>query len=575
MVRESPLLGLARPGIKTQITAFALLATLIPSLTMGWLSYVQNRRVLTEKISQELQSATFNASREIDLWFKERFYDLRVFASSYVVTENLEKLLAGRTPASEDDPALRRVRDYLRSIQGKFSDYEELAVVAPDGRAVATSAPPGGSALRLPEGWLARARSNEGILGDPTWDARATTNVTVAAVPIVSAGDRFLGVLAARQNFRGAAAILKGYASRDLAGLYLVVPGGAVLTGTVTPPGGFAKARFPVGTSGNLFAREGSPLVYRSCNGTEVIGSARRVPHLQLGVVAEKERALAYAAIDRLRNVTVGLALAVLVGIGVLAYLLGLTIVKPLDRLIHGAARVASGDLDVHLPVSGHSELTYLTEVFNDMVERLRHGREELAEINQTLVQRNRELQDITITDNLTGLFNRGHIWETLTRGMAAREGHFRPVSVLMIDIDHFKRYNDANGHLAGDEVLRRMAEIFRRSLRVTDYAARYGGEEFLIVLPETEAATATKVAERIRRLAESEKFPGKPGEVTVTVSVGVAEVTAPDEPESLVRNADAALYRAKEQGRNRVVVFADAGRPAFSAAEGEGAADP
>ena len=178
--------------------------------------------------------------------------------------------------------------------------------------------------------------------------------------------------------------------------------------------------------------------------------------------------------------------------------------------------------------------------------------------INETLLLRNRELQELTVTDSLTGLFNRKHIWDVLARELNTYRRHLRPLSVLMIDIDHFKRYNDSYGHLAGDEVLRRVAMIFQGSLRGTDYAARHGGEEFLVVLPETDAPTAGLVAERIRKLAAAERFTGGAVGVTVTVSVGVAQVALGDGAESLVRNADTALYRAKDLGRNRVVMFED-----------------
>jgi diguanylate cyclase (GGDEF)-like protein len=126
-----------------------------------------------------------------------------------------------------------------------------------------------------------------------------------------------------------------------------------------------------------------------------------------------------------------------------------------------------------------------------------------------------------------------------------------------MIDIDHFKRYNDTRGHLAGDEVLRRMAEIFHRLLRVSDYAARYGGEEFLVILPDTDSTMAAQAAERLRGLVADEKFGDGPGPARITISIGVASTSEHEsEPESLVRNADTALYRAKKAGRNRVVAF-------------------
>jgi diguanylate cyclase (GGDEF)-like protein len=311
-----------------------------------------------------------------------------------------------------------------------------------------------------------------------------------------------------------------------------------------------------------LFAREGATLDYSSPRGVEVVGTLKAVQGLGLGVVAEKERRLAYAEIYRLRRTTIMLVGGLLLGIGCLAYLLALSIVRPLGRLIRGADRVASGDLDVDLPPSTRGELGYMTQVFNHMVEQLRLGRTELDEANRTLRQRNQELQELSVTDSLTGLSNRKHMWEALAREMEAHRRHRRPLAALMIDIDHFKRYNDTQGHLAGDEVLRRMAEIFRASLRASDYAARYGGEEFLVVLPDTDSAMAVQAAERLRELVAGETFGGGTGTPKITISVGVASTGEHDEePESLVRSADTALYRAKKAGRNRVFVF-ESGNP-------------
>jgi diguanylate cyclase (GGDEF)-like protein len=555
VTRTQPFLPSGWQSIKSKTTAFALLATLIPSLTMGWLFYVQNKRLLSAKISQELENVTSHASREIDLWFKERLYDVRVFASSYVVTESLEKLLAG-PGVRAGDPALRRLQDYLRSVQGKFTDYEELAVLAPDGRVVASSAERPGP-INMPDGWLARARSGEAILGAPAWDESLRTGIVTVSQPIVSADDSFLGVLAAKLNFRGIRGILKGYSPGDINGLYLVAPGGAVVASTRPLAPRFISATLPAAAANRLFAKEGALLEYVGPRGQEMIGTLKNVPTIPFGVVAEKERAAAYAEIYRLRNMTIGLVGVLLLAIGVGAYLFALTIVRPLDRLIGGAAKVATGDLDVDLPMPSRGELRYMTEVFNHMVEQLRLDRKELDEINQTLLERNRELQELSVTDSLTGLFNRKHMWETLAREVETFKRYGRPLAVLMIDIDHFKRYNDSHGHLAGDEVLRRMAVIFRGSLRASDYVARYGGEEFLVVLPDADGTTAEQVAERIRALAAAEEFVSDGDTARVMVSVGVASASAQEsEPEFLVRNADAALYRAKETGRDRVVVF-------------------
>jgi diguanylate cyclase (GGDEF)-like protein len=126
-----------------------------------------------------------------------------------------------------------------------------------------------------------------------------------------------------------------------------------------------------------------------------------------------------------------------------------------------------------------------------------------------------------------------------------------------MADLDHFKRYNDTHGHLAGDDILARVAKVLRESTREVDHAARYGGEEFLVMMPETALSDGFQVAERIRARIEAEFSNGRP----VTVSVGVAEFpTHGASPEDLIASADAALYAAKRTGRNRVVTADGAG---------------
>lgn len=168
------------------------------------------------------------------------------------------------------------------------------------------------------------------------------------------------------------------------------------------------------------------------------------------------------------------------------------------------------------------------------------------------------QMRTLAITDDLTGVYNHRYLNERLGQEIAraSRLGH--PVSVIMLDIDHFKKYNDANGHEAGDTALRQIASILKDGVRASDVVARYGGEEFLLILPDTPKDVARVVAERIRRIVEDTQFEGEqaiPGK-KLTISAGVA--TWPEDCEDaacLVRNADDALYEAKRMGRNRVVL--------------------
>jgi diguanylate cyclase (GGDEF)-like protein len=289
----------------------------------------------------------------------------------------------------------------------------------------------------------------------------------------------------------------------------------------------------------SLLAREGRAVQFASLPaGERVVGVARHVPALDWAVVAEIPTAEAYRQVTRLRNTTLLIVTALLVGVGLLGYFLGLLIVRPLDRLTKGAAKVAAGDLDVDLPVVTSGEVGYLTEVFNDMVARLRAGRQ--------------ELERVSVTDPLTGLYNRRWMVEALESEVRRSRRLKHTFAVLMGDVDHFKGYNDAHGHPAGDEVLKRVALMLREATRDVDVVARYGGEEFFVLMPETEGDGAADVADRVRaRLAGDELAGG-----AITLSFGVAEFPAHgDTAEALIAVADAALYQAKREGRDRVLI--------------------
>lgn len=153
--------------------------------------------------------------------------------------------------------------------------------------------------------------------------------------------------------------------------------------------------------------------------------------------------------------------------------------------------------------------------------------------------------------DALTDLFNRRELNDALGREIARRDRNGGGFALLMVDVDHFKRYNDEFGHPAGDEVLRRLAATLVREARREDVVARIGGEEFCILLPGSGRDEAVQAAERLRRAVAAEALAA--GRVSVTISIGVAEHRAGESPDGLIDRADRALYRAKQSGRDRV----------------------
>ena len=184
-------------------------------------------------------------------------------------------------------------------------------------------------------------------------------------------------------------------------------------------------------------------------------------------------------------------------------------------------------------------------------------------------------VRELSIIDGLTGTFVRRHFLERFEEEIRRALKHGFPLSVLMLDIDHFKRYNDDFGHLVGDATLKEVAEVIRANVRNVDIVARYGGEEFAVVIPETREEGAVEVAERIRSAVARRAVRIYGEETKVTVSIGIAVFPQdlskapttsydPTYPFELLQKADVALYRAKEEGRNRVMTYRALGHPTF-----------
>jgi diguanylate cyclase (GGDEF)-like protein len=206
--------------------------------------------------------------------------------------------------------------------------------------------------------------------------------------------------------------------------------------------------------------------------------------------------------------------------------------------------------------MAGESEARY---------EELEQRMLSLQRENLDLVVKNRMLSEVSTRDALTGLYNRWFVIEKIESEMNRSLRHGSPMSVLMLDVDHFKRVNDTWGHGAGDQVLQGIGKLLRDSCRVYDVPGRYGGEEFCVVLPETKPGNTTVVAERIRSRLEATALPCGETSIAVTASIGIAGLDVSEgsellSPSALIDRADRALYSAKNRGRNRVEMWDHSG---------------
>jgi len=515
-------------SIRYKMLVFAVVATIVPSFSTAWLSYLQNRSALTTKISGDLVSMSGAVSRELDLWFKGNLYNLRIFTNSYEVTGNVDR--DARSPRTN----LSRLTDYLRSLQRRFpDDFDELVVVDPQGRTVATSATQS-RPVPLPADWRAQLRADNSVVGAPLPMDSGATPTLVIAVPVPVPSGRFVGAFAARLKLRAVERIVKRSVPSPAGATFASTPEGALIASSRTGMDRYLRDTVAANSLRAIAADSGA-VEYRSFDGENAVASSGQVPRLHWAVVSEVPSARAYQQVNHLRNVTIEVLLALLAVIGAIAYFLSMLIVRPLNRLSQAASKVAAGDLGVELPVAGGGEVAFLTQVFNAMVVRLREKTE--------------ELERLSITDGLTGLLNRRRLMEELADEVKRSQRLEHTFALLMVDVDHFKKYNDSFGHLAGDEVLVTVAKTLKEQTREVDFVARYGGEEFLVLLPDVDEVGAHATAERLRESVGGRPVAGLP----VTVSAGCATWGPGESPDDLLRRADAAMYAAKRGGRDQV----------------------
>ncbi len=232
---------------------------------------------------------------------------------------------------------------------------------------------------------------------------------------------------------------------------------------------------------------------------------------------------------------------------------IGRILAASVDRLVDGAARFAAGERGHRIEVQVPPELRRVADEFNHMIRQI-HASEKI-------------LADMAHLDTLTAIGNRRAFDQAFNEQRIEVLRHGQALSMLAVDIDHFKRINDSWGHAVGDDVLRAVARAIRESLRPTDMAFRMGGEEFAILLPRTDSSKAVEVAERLRRAIEATRVETPQGAISATASIGVAQASERPDQDWLLKAADKALYRAKGAGRNRVVQAEEAEPGARTAA--------
>lgn len=539
-------------SIRNRILLFSILVTLLPSLGMGWLWFDVSRQATTDKTAQKLANSAGIAEREINLWLKERQYDLRVFANSSIIRDNLRRIRAveggtGKAAEQTRQESLSNIAGYLNLIRGQFEIYRCFVVLDRQGTVLmASESHDGEKHPDISGDWQARAESSNYFFGEVDFTGDHGVPVLPVGLPLFSgAGGDHLGFLVMEAGLPELLPLLRtSLPLREESGELIAL---LARTGdkVIVTAGGKIPGSDPAGVTPLIRSLRDAPRQLREFGGegnARLVGLLHPLSEVPWDLVLAENADAVFGGLIRERNRIILITILLTIAIGGTATIVASRIILPLRALTDGVLRVAGGDLDARVPVRRQDELGIVSNMFNEMVQRLKEGQA--------------KLEQLATTDPLTGLANRKQIMTSLEAHLEQHQRYGSDVSILMIDIDHFKRINDTHGHQAGDAVLVQMARIFRETLRSLDTAGRYGGEEFLILLGQIDAEHAKQTAERIRSSVARHVFIIGDVSLQVTVSVGVSGLKAESNSCSdIIGRADRALYAAKAGGRNRVEV--------------------
>jgi diguanylate cyclase (GGDEF)-like protein len=544
-----------RLTVREQIALATAALCLFVSFAIAFGAAYVGRQEAARLISREMTQISETASDRMDRYFYGVYHRVRSYTNFDLI----------RSAISTDPKKLRPAFDRLNA---SFADFTWLAFVNKEGVVVVASDGLRENEVVTEQSWFLRGLQGPAIEDAPDLDAieeaiRLGKDVAVSfvkfAFPVYNYNNELAGVLVAAVHWREIEEI-RGTMERNGDQIIVVTRGGEVMLGSKD-----LRTRYPSAQIEALRKAKHDTFVDGTgpsevLSGYSTMDGHRDFAGMGWGVVARRNTEIAFAATRQMFWTIVGIGTAV----AILGILLAGVIAKRVSSPIHALTKAADslgreGGVTSLPRLRGSSEVIHLSTSLRSLllrigfVERLTQEAEaKAAEEAKKFEHDIASLRKLAETDPLTNLLNRRAFMDAAADAMRYYQRYGRAIATLVVDIDHFKRVNDVHGHAAGDAVIRRIGELIAQTLRETDKVARFGGEEFVVLLREVGEHDAHELAERIRLVIAESRIPFDGKELSVTVSIGCAAITAHDRDiEELIERADRALYAAKGSGRN------------------------
>lgn len=537
-----------------------LVFIIIPSLVLVLISYTQSKKVIETSVFNSITFLADAQGNSINNWVNSR----KVFIEGVAASDHVSSM--------DPNQAAHALEEYIRC------DHNFTALVLADvtGQVIYDSKYNSrGSGLSVADReYFKKSLSGETHVSEILLARNSLKPTLIISTP-VKQGNSVVGVLFGAVTMEIITSLIKDNIPGSNGEAYLVNQRGSLIGEAMfhaDNTNNTADARdliMSTRAAGKVSQGLSGNEIYDNHLGKKVFGSYRWLPDIKMGLVVEKEynSAMLNAGLKTYYNVVVA-SLVITALFIVFAIVYSRRLSEPLERLAKEVNNIAEGDFRSVINIRANREVNELAASINYMSSNLLRRTTQLNDLIQQLEQNKAKLSEekntlevISITDELTGLYNRRYINHELNRLSSLTATLGKNISLLMLDLDHFKQVNDNYGHFVGDKVLKEFALLLNKCSRNSDVVGRFGGEEFVIIVPFVQETIAWEIAERIRQEVESHIFDQENNKIKITVSIGIASMRPVSQDknqaivERLITGADNCLYQAKKSGRNKTVL--------------------
>lgn len=535
-----------------KITATVIAGIVVTSTVVGWYASRTTEGILSTKVNQDLPFYLRQVKEQVYTWYDTMNRAMSTFANSEVLLRDMTRIAQEDLTAEERTNALEDLRKYLSLINERDLNVLDLVLIDAQGRTLVST----NSYPQMDESAKNFLTMSSSLYTSPILlqeDGLPQQYIAQA----VGNPNRRIGTLVAFLNLHNVKTLLENSRVSKAGSVYLVAADGRIFLGA----GDVEIAGF-VDEEKVDRDEEELPSVYKRSDGKKVFGASLYFPQFGWTLVCEEDYGDVFEPILLIRKKLILVNSVIILLFSLFAFKVVQSITRPVLALSNAASKLMDGMVAVEVREhDSEDEVGFLIKTFNELTKEIAVSRVKLESINRKLELKNNELEQLnsrlehlSVTDELTGLYNYRHFQTLLNEEIKRVERNAYPLSLVLMDLDSFKKVNDRYGHKTGDDYLCYLSKILRGLVRETDVLARYGGEEFAILLPHTDIKGSKRFAEKLCRMVESSHFTTESGEkLHGTVSIGVSEYRG--DPLRFFEDADKGLYESKRNGKNQVTI--------------------